>query len=75
MRPHLEYTIQVNYPYPKNYIHYLEKNQNVATMWVKCLKGLTCDERINALKLQSLNVTTQALQRAMTKTSISEIDL
>ncbi len=42
---------------------------------MKCLRGLTRDERINALKLQSLNVTTQALQRAMTKTIISEIAL
>ncbi len=25
VRPHFEYTIQVNYSYPKKYIHHLEK--------------------------------------------------
>ncbi len=51
MRPHLEYAIQANCPYLKKDINQI---QRAATRWMKGLRGLTYDERLQALKLQPL---------------------
>ncbi len=53
-RPHLEYAIQANCPYLKKDINHLERIQRAETRWVKVLKSLTYEERIQALKLQPL---------------------
>ncbi len=52
MRPHLEYAIQANCPYLKKDINHLERIQRAAKRWVKGLRGLTYEERLQALKLQ-----------------------
>ncbi len=52
-RPHLEYAIEANCPYLKKGINHLERIQRAATLCVKGLKGLTYEERLQALKLQS----------------------
>ncbi len=54
VRPHLEYAIQANCPYLKKDINHLERTQRAATRWVKGLRGLTYEERLQALKLQPL---------------------
>ncbi len=54
VRPHLEYAIQANCPYLKNDINHLERIQRAATRWLKGLRGLTYEERQQALKLQPL---------------------
>ncbi len=46
MRPHLEYAVQVNCPYLKNDISYLERIQRVATRWVNGLRDLNNEERL-----------------------------
>ncbi len=50
VRPHLEYTIQANCPYLKKDTIHLERIQRAATRWVKGLRGLTYEERLQALK-------------------------
>ncbi len=52
--PLLEYAIQATFPYLKKDINHLEKIQRAATRWVKGLRGLTYEERLKGLKLQSL---------------------
>ncbi len=52
MQPHLEYAIQAICPYLKKDINHLERIQRAATRWVKGLRGLTYEERLQALKLQ-----------------------
>ncbi len=54
VRPHLEYTIQANCPYLKKDIIHLERIQRAETRWVKGLRGLRYEERLQALKLQPL---------------------
>ncbi len=54
VRPHLEYAIHANCPYLKMDINHLERIQRAATQWVKGLRGLTYEERLQALKLQPL---------------------
>ncbi len=54
VRPHLEYAMQANCPYLKKDIDHLERIQRAATRRVKGLRGLTYEERIQALKLQPL---------------------
>ncbi len=54
VRPHLEYAIQANCPYLKMDIYHLERIQRAATRWVKGLRGLSYEERLKELKLQSL---------------------
>ncbi len=41
-------------PYIKKDVDHIERVQRTATRWVKGLKSLNCEERPNALKLQSL---------------------
>ncbi len=53
-RPHLERAIKANYRYLKKGIYHLEGIQRAATRWVKGFRGLNYEERINTLKLQSL---------------------
>ncbi len=52
--PHLEYAIQANCPYLIKDIIHLERIQRAATRWVKGLRSLTYEERLQALKLQPL---------------------
>ncbi len=52
--PHLEYAIQANCPYLKKDINHLERIQRAATRWMKGLRGLIFEERLQALKLQPL---------------------
>ncbi len=54
VRPHLEYAMQANCPYLKWDINHLERIQRAATRWVKGLRGLTYEERLQAPKLQPL---------------------
>ncbi len=54
VRPHLEYAMQANCLYLKKDINHLERIQRAATRWVKGLRGLTYEERLQALKLQAL---------------------
>ncbi len=54
VRPHLEYAIQANCPYLKKDINHLERIQRAVTRWVEGLRGLTYEERLQALKLQPL---------------------
>ncbi len=54
VRPHLEYAIKSNCPYLQKDLNHLEKIQRAATRWVKGLRGLTYEERLQALKLQPL---------------------
>ncbi len=54
VRPYLEYAIQANCPYLKKDIHHLERMQEAATRRVKDLAGFTNEERVKAVKLQSL---------------------
>ncbi len=54
VRPHLEYAIQANCPYLKQDIYHLERIQRAATRRVKCLRGLNYEDRLEELKLQSL---------------------
>ncbi len=54
VRPHLEYAIQANCPYLKKDINHLERIQRATTRWVKGLRGLTYEERLQTLKLQPL---------------------
>ncbi len=54
MRPHLEYAIQANCPYLKKDIIHLARIKRATTRWVKDLRGLTYEERFQALKLQPL---------------------
>ncbi len=54
VRPHLEYAIQANCSYLKKDINQLESIQRAATRWVKGLRGVTYEERLQALKLQPL---------------------
>ncbi len=49
VRPHPNYAIQANCPYLKKDIYHLERIKRV-----KGLRGLTCEERLQALKLQPL---------------------
>ncbi len=49
--PHLEYAIQAKYPCIKD-INHPERMQRAATRWVKGLRGLTYEERLQALQLQ-----------------------
>ncbi len=49
--PHLKYAIQANCPYLKKDKNHLEKIQRAATQWVKGLRGLTYEERLQALKI------------------------
>ncbi len=51
MRLHLDYAIQAKCPYLKGDIHYLEKNYIAATTWMKSLRGLIYEERLQILKL------------------------
>ncbi len=51
-RPHLEYAIQVNCPHLKKG-HYPPR-ENPKSRWVKGLRDLTYEERLQALKLQTL---------------------
>ncbi len=53
VRPHFEYTIQANCPYLKKGTNYLERILRSATWCVKGLRGLTYEERLQALKLQT----------------------
>ncbi len=48
------YICQANCPYLKKDITHLERTQRAATRWVKGLRGLTYEERLQALKLQPL---------------------
>ncbi len=52
--PHLEYAIQANCPCLKKDINHLERIQRAATRWVKGLRSLTYEERLQDLKLQPL---------------------
>ncbi len=54
VRPHLEKAIQANCPYLKVDIYHLERIQRAATRWVKGLRDLNYEEKLRALKLQSL---------------------
>ncbi len=54
VRPQLEYAMQANFPYLKNDINHLEIIQRATTRWVKGLRGLTYEERLQALKVQPL---------------------
>ncbi len=54
VRPHLEYAVQANCLYFKKDICHLERIQWAATRCVKCLRGLTYEERLKTLKLQPL---------------------
>ncbi len=54
VRPHLEYAMQANCPYLEKDINHLERIQRAATRWVKGLRGLTYEERLQTLKLQPL---------------------
>ncbi len=54
VRPHLKYVIQANCPHLKRDINHLERIQWAATRWVKGLRGLTYEERLQDLKLQPL---------------------
>ncbi len=53
VRPHLECVIQANCPYLKKDINHLERIQK--GRWVKGLRGLTYEERLEVLKLLSLD--------------------
>ncbi len=44
--------IQANCPYLKKDIHHLERIQRAETRWVKGLRGLTYEERLQVLTLQ-----------------------
>ncbi len=46
--------MQANCPYLKKDINRLERIQRAATRWVKGFRGLTYEERLQALKLQPL---------------------
>ncbi len=54
VRPHLEYAIQANCSCLEKDINHLKIIQRAATRWVKGLRGLTYEERLQALKLQPL---------------------
>ncbi len=54
VRPHVEYAIQANCPYLKKDIKHIDRMQRVATRWVKGLRGLTYEKRLQVLKLQPL---------------------
>ncbi len=54
VRPHLKYAIQASCPYLKTDIYHLERIQRAATRLVKGLRDLNYEERLKALKLQSL---------------------
>ncbi len=60
----------------KKDINHLERIQRAATRWVKGLRGLTYEERLQALKLQPLGKRRQrnylVLQKARTKKSINK---
>ncbi len=52
--PHIECAIQPSWLHLLKGKHHLERTQSVATRWVKGLRGLTYEERLKVLKLQSL---------------------
>ncbi len=54
VRPHHECAIQANCPCHKKGIYHMERIQMTATRWVKGLRGLTNEERLKTVKLQSL---------------------
>jgi len=54
VRPHLEYCVQVWSPYLIKNIQYLEKVQERATKLVRGMKNLSHGEKLNKLKLYSL---------------------
>ncbi len=54
VRPNPEYAIQANCPYLKKDIYHLERIQRAATRWVKGLRGLSYEERLKELQLQSV---------------------
>ncbi len=52
VRPHLGYAIQANSLYfKKNDMHHIERTQKEAKRRAKGLRGLTYEERLQALKL------------------------
>ncbi len=54
VRSYLVYAIKANCPYIKKGINHLESIQRALTRWVKGLSGITYEERLQTLKLQSL---------------------
>ncbi len=54
VRPHLGYAIQANCPYLKKDINHLERIQRAAKRWMKGPRGLTYEDRLQALKLQPI---------------------
>ncbi len=76
VRLQLEYTIQANCPYLKKDTNHLERIQRAATRWLKGLRGLTYEERLQALKLQPLGKRRLGNHLALThKILYSHIDL